>query len=48
MTLDPKLVNKPDATADDDTVVDPDLQPYDETVEKPTETFANYIPPEEL
>lgn len=47
MTLDPKLINHSDHQ-DDDTVIDPDLEPYDETVEKPIDTFANYIPPEEL
>lgn len=47
MRLDPKLINHPEHH-EDDTVIDPDLEPYDETVEKPIGTFANYIPPEEL
>jgi hypothetical protein len=32
----------------DDTVIDPDLEPYDETVEKPLKDSENFIPPEEL
>ncbi len=33
---------------DDDTVLDPDLEPYDETIEAPDGGRENYIPPEEL
>lgn len=34
--------------SDDDTVPDPALEPYDETVEKPNRGSENFIPPEEL
>ncbi|MFD1122482.1 hypothetical protein ACFQ2T_08215 [Methylophilus flavus] len=34
--------------SDDDTVVDPDLEPYDESVEKPLKDSENFIPAEEL
>jgi hypothetical protein len=51
MANDPKdisNVNREYFVDDDDTVVDPDLQPYDESIEKPIEDSQNFIPAEEL
>ena len=44
MASDPNEIPDPES----DTVVDPDLEPYDESVEKPLKDSENFIPAEEL
>jgi hypothetical protein len=50
MARDPNEIPESDIAIDSDqeSVVDPDLEPYDETVERPLKDTENFIPPEEL
>lgn len=40
--------NLVDPRTDTESVLDPDLEPYDESVEQPMDDPANFIPAEEL
>jgi hypothetical protein len=50
MARDPNEIPESDIAIDSDeeSVVDPDLEPYDETVERPLKDIENFIPSEEL